>query len=100
MSEYKKKLKAWELAQKKGDKTVRKPREPKEPVQRMRAGEDRNFLRLAAALKILVGSSVRLDSELPTDEPLRAGGLPRAEELLRDYLLNYSAVCFRTSTHR
>ncbi|KAJ7737495.1 hypothetical protein B0H16DRAFT_1325856, partial [Mycena metata] len=58
VSEYKKKLKAWELAQKKGDKTVRKPREPKEPVQRMRAGEDRNFLRLAAALKILVGSSM------------------------------------------
>ncbi|KAF8142575.1 hypothetical protein K438DRAFT_1784595 [Mycena galopus ATCC 62051] len=42
----------------------------------MQRGEDTNFLRLTAALKILVGSSIRLDAD----------GLPRAEELLRESL--------------
>ncbi|KAJ7219919.1 hypothetical protein GGX14DRAFT_355369, partial [Mycena pura] len=60
VKEYQKKLKVWEIAQKKGDKKARKPRAPKEPSQRMQAGEDCNFLRRAAALKILVGSSIPL----------------------------------------
>ncbi|KAJ6529260.1 hypothetical protein B0H19DRAFT_968390 [Mycena capillaripes] len=60
LAEYKKKLKVWETARKKGDKKARRPREPKRPAPRMQEGEDRNFLRFAAALKILVGSSITL----------------------------------------
>ncbi|KAJ7887462.1 hypothetical protein B0H13DRAFT_2342357 [Mycena leptocephala] len=42
LSEYKKKLKAWEMARKKGDKKTRRPREPKLPVPCMQEGEDNN----------------------------------------------------------
>ncbi|KAJ7668843.1 hypothetical protein B0H17DRAFT_1087534 [Mycena rosella] len=51
-----------------------------------RCGEDRNFLRFATALKILVGSSIRIQS---TDPPQ---GLEKAEKLLRDYLLGFSEL--------
>jgi hypothetical protein len=83
LSEYKKKLKAWETARKKGDKKTRRPREPKLPVPRMQEGEDRNFLRFSAALKILVCSSITVR------------GIDRAKELLRDYLLGFSEVSFQ-----
>ncbi|KAJ7673008.1 hypothetical protein DFH06DRAFT_1174028, partial [Mycena polygramma] len=63
-----------------GGKKTAAPKPPKEPVRRMHEGEDRNFLRFATALKILVGSSVRLE------------GLERAKTLLRDYLLNFSKL--------
>jgi hypothetical protein len=49
----------------------------------MQEGEDRNFLRFAAALKILVGSSITV------------AGVDRAKELLRDYLLGFSEVRFQ-----
>lgn len=48
----------------------------------MQPDEPRNYLRFAAALKILVGSSITLE------------GLDRAKELLRDYLLGFSEVNF------
>jgi hypothetical protein len=60
--------------------TSKPPAKPKKPVQRIQAGEDKNFLCFAAALKILVGSSVRIDA------------LKRAEDNLKDYLLKYLKV--------
>ncbi|KAJ7443281.1 hypothetical protein FB451DRAFT_1190185 [Mycena latifolia] len=56
------------------------PPEPKKPTLRMQAGEDENFLRFATALKILVGSSIRIEA------------LPRAKSLLRDYLVGFSTL--------
>ncbi|KAJ7665810.1 hypothetical protein B0H17DRAFT_1090260 [Mycena rosella] len=52
----------------------------------MQEGEDRNFLRFATALKILVGSSISIQS---TDQQQ---GLEKAEKLLRDYLLGFSEL--------
>ncbi|KAJ7611135.1 hypothetical protein DFH06DRAFT_1373949 [Mycena polygramma] len=52
----------------------------------MQEGEDRNFLRFATALKILVGSSIR------------PKGLDRAKVLLRDYLL-YGAKELKPNHH-
>ncbi|KAJ6506558.1 hypothetical protein C8R45DRAFT_1208644 [Mycena sanguinolenta] len=80
LGEYKKKLKVWEAAPKAGNTNARKPREPKAPFKRMQPGEDRNFLRFATALKILVGSSIRIE------------GLDRAKQLLEDYLLGFSEL--------
>ncbi|KAL4259480.1 hypothetical protein AB1N83_007669 [Pleurotus pulmonarius] len=54
-----------------------KPNPPKKPVCRMQKDEPRNFLCLAAALKIFLGSSVYKHM------------LPRATDFLKDYLLNY-----------
>ncbi|KAJ7609570.1 hypothetical protein DFH06DRAFT_1110759 [Mycena polygramma] len=50
----------------------------------MQKGEDRNFLRFAAALKILVGSSISVT------------GLDRAKGLLQDYLLEFSKLYGRS----
>ncbi|KAJ7744275.1 hypothetical protein DFH07DRAFT_925148 [Mycena maculata] len=76
MKVYEAKRKAWE----RGNKKSAPPKPPKVPIQRMQKGEERNFLRFATALKILVGSSIRTD------------GLDRAVGLLRDYLLNFSKL--------
>ncbi|KAJ7939839.1 hypothetical protein B0H13DRAFT_1586865, partial [Mycena leptocephala] len=54
---YKEKKRAWARSRKKGDPPIA----PKEPVPRIQPGEDINFLRFATALKILVGSSIRLE---------------------------------------
>ncbi|KAJ7710867.1 hypothetical protein B0H17DRAFT_1027794 [Mycena rosella] len=51
-----------------------------------RCGEDRNFLRFATTSKILVGSSISIQS---TDPPQ---GLEKAEKLLKDYLLGFSEL--------
>lgn len=74
---YKEKKKAWARSRKKGDPPIA----PKEPVPRIQPGEDINFLRFATALKILVGSSIRLE------------GLDQAKQLLQEYLLNFAQVC-------
>ncbi|KAJ7907977.1 hypothetical protein B0H13DRAFT_2499090 [Mycena leptocephala] len=73
---YKEKKKAWARSRKKGDPPIA----PKEPVPRIQPGEDINFLRFAIALKILVGSSIRLE------------GLDRAKQLLQEYLLNFAQL--------
>jgi hypothetical protein len=82
LEEYKKKLDTWEKAKQSGNKKSRRPRQPKAPFKRMQPDEPRNFLRFAAALKILVGSSITFE------------GLDRAKELLRDYLLGFLKVHF------
>jgi hypothetical protein len=79
---YKNKLDIWEKEKQSGNKKSRRPRQPKAPLKRMQPDEPRNYLRFAAALKILVGSSITLE------------GLDRAKELLRDYLWGFSEVNF------
>ncbi|KAJ7342832.1 hypothetical protein DFH08DRAFT_703492, partial [Mycena albidolilacea] len=57
VTDYKKKMKAWERGNKKSDPPTSPPAAP---VPRMRAGEDLNFLRFATALKIFVSSSISM----------------------------------------
>ncbi|KAF8136825.1 hypothetical protein K438DRAFT_750317 [Mycena galopus ATCC 62051] len=75
---YKQKLKAWQRnkAKNKGPE----PTKPAPPISRMQQGEDINFLRFATALKIFVGSAITTE------------GLKKAENLLCEYLLNFSAL--------
>ena len=47
----------------------------------MQDGDDENFLKLAAALKILLGRTIHVAE------------LPRARELLYDYLTTFLKVC-------
>lgn len=63
------------------------PTEPKKPAQRMQKGEDENFLCFAAALKIMVGSAIRINR------------LDRAKELLEKYLLGFSQVSLYIVIH-
>ncbi|KAJ7255557.1 hypothetical protein C8J57DRAFT_1721647 [Mycena rebaudengoi] len=76
LKEYEKKKKAWE----RGNKAAAAPKPPKKPVCRMQRGEDENFLHFATFLKVLVGSSIRIE------------GLERAKLLLQEYLLGYSKL--------
>ncbi|KAF8214773.1 hypothetical protein K438DRAFT_2138267 [Mycena galopus ATCC 62051] len=57
-----------------------KSEEPTPPSPRMVRGEETNFLLFAQALKILVGSSIRIDQ------------VPNARKLLQRYLLEFSSV--------
>lgn len=57
-----------------------KPKEPKEPKLRMHKDEPTNFLRLAASLKVIMGSSVKHDM------------LGRALCHLQDYLIKFREV--------
>jgi hypothetical protein len=75
--EYKKKLDIWEKEKESGAKKSRRPRQPRAPFERMQPEEPRNFLRFAAALKILVSS------------PITFEGLHRAKEFLEDDLLGF-----------
>jgi hypothetical protein len=77
MKEYEKKKKAWE----KSNKNSGEPKSPTRPRPRMQKGEDENFLRFSAFLKIVVGNSIRTDT------------LPIVRQLLQDYLLNFLEVC-------
>ncbi|KAJ7770774.1 hypothetical protein B0H16DRAFT_1660942 [Mycena metata] len=61
LSRYPKRKREWAEKMRKNPKQANPPPEPKQPVQRMQDGEDINFLRFATALKIMVGSSIRLD---------------------------------------
>ncbi|KAJ6572666.1 hypothetical protein B0H10DRAFT_2444291 [Mycena sp. CBHHK59/15] len=74
VKEYEKKKKAWES----GSKNSTEPKAPTRPRPRMQEGEDENFLRFSAFLKIVVGNSIRTDT------------LPTVRKLLRDYLLKFS----------
>jgi hypothetical protein len=74
--DYKKKKNTWERGGKKGNP----PKAPKKPFRRMHKDEPRIFLRFAAALKILVGSSITRE------------GLEKAKGLLQNYLLEFSRV--------
>ncbi|KAJ7305462.1 hypothetical protein DFH08DRAFT_825153 [Mycena albidolilacea] len=56
------------------------PEEPQVPSPRMRDGEDENFLAFATALKILVGSAIRIEK------------IHRAEALLQQYLLGFARI--------
>jgi hypothetical protein len=76
-TEYRTKMRAWEKGTRKSDP----PTAPLKPVPRMQAGEQINFLRFATALKIFVSSSISTQ------------GINRAENLYREYLLNYLEVC-------
>jgi hypothetical protein len=78
VTDYKKKMKAWERGHKKSDPPTSPPAAP---VPRMRAGEDLNFLRFATALKIFVSSSISTE------------GINRAAKLFQEYLLGYLEVC-------
>lgn len=77
---YPKRLKEWEAKIRKDPDSNAK--QPVKPRQRIQAEEDVNFLRFATALKILVGSSIRIDR------------IDRAKQLLEGYLLGYSKVSF------
>jgi hypothetical protein len=77
LKEYQKKKKAWE----RGGMMSTEPQPPTRPCPRMQEGEDENFLRFSAFLKIIVGNSIRTDT------------LPTVRELLQDYLLKFSEVC-------
>ncbi|KAJ7879780.1 hypothetical protein B0H14DRAFT_2341287, partial [Mycena olivaceomarginata] len=61
-SSFPRRLKAWEAKMQKNRNAAKPPQRPKEPIQRIRAEEDQNFLRFAAALKIIVGSSIHQGS--------------------------------------
>lgn len=65
---------------KKSKKAKKQDEEPKAPRLRMIRGEDENFLAFAAALKIMVGSSIRIDK------------IGRARSLLEQYLLGFTRV--------
>lgn len=77
LKEYERKKKAWE----KSSRNATEPTPPIKPRPRLQKGEDENFLRFCAFLKIVVGNSIRTDT------------LPTVKNLLRDYLLNFSKVC-------
>ncbi|KAJ7824386.1 hypothetical protein B0H14DRAFT_3728705 [Mycena olivaceomarginata] len=76
LREYEKKKLAWE----EGPKTSAQPKPPKPPRVRLQEGEDDNFLKFSAFLKIVVGNSIRTDV------------LPTVVVLLRDYLLKFSEL--------
>jgi hypothetical protein len=57
-----------------------KPTRPKKPIPHMQKDEPYNFLRLATALKIFLGSSVKKNM------------IPRATKLLQDYLCGFRKV--------
>lgn len=68
-------MRKWEINE--SDPTM----EPfEQPKLRMHPDDADNFLKLAAALKIILGRSIQL-----TD-------IPRAENLLREYLIGYLSV--------
>lgn len=74
--EYEKNKRTWE----KGGKKAAEPKAPTPPRPRIQEGEDENFLRFSAFLKIVVGNSIRIDT------------LPTVRVLLRDYLLKFLEV--------
>jgi hypothetical protein len=81
--EYEKKKRDWE----KSNKSSGEPKPPTQPRPRMQKGEDENFLRFSAFLKIVVGNSIRTDT------------LPAIKQLLQDYLLNFLEVCLFNCHH-
>ena len=87
ITQYKKKKAEWDAQRRRGGSGKKTP-EPTEPFQRIQEGEDENFLCFAAALKILVGSAIRV------------GALPRAKELLEKYLLGFLEVYFHVLAHK
>jgi hypothetical protein len=76
LREYEKEKRAWDRS----GKETPEPKRPARPRPRMQEGEDDNFLRFAAFLKIVVGNSIRIDT------------LPTIKELLQDYLLTFLNV--------
>ncbi|KAJ6565735.1 hypothetical protein B0H10DRAFT_2358600 [Mycena sp. CBHHK59/15] len=75
---YEKKKAAWKNEMQRRSDDEDAPPEPQPPARRMQQGEDTNFLCFATALKIMVGSAIRVN-----------GGLPRARNLLEQYLLGF-----------
>lgn len=73
-TKYKNAMKNW---RKNPDATEK----PTAPSPRMVRGEELNFLLFAQALKILVGSAIRIDK------------VPVAADLLTKYLLEFAQVC-------
>lgn len=78
---YEKKKAAWKKEMQRRSDDEDAPPEPQPPARRMQQGEDTNFLCFATALKIMVGSAIRVN-----------GGLPRARNLLEQYLLGFLKV--------
>jgi hypothetical protein len=78
LREYERKKLAWD----EGPQTSAQPKPPKPPRTRLQEGEDDNFLKFSAFLKIVVGNSIRTDM------------LPVVVVLLRDYLLKIFKVRF------
>ncbi|KAH7923259.1 hypothetical protein BV22DRAFT_986942, partial [Leucogyrophana mollusca] len=89
---YEKDYKSWKARQEQPGASTRtkgrgkakekddQPQPPKQPKLRMQKDEPVNLLRLATALKIFCGRSIRLSM------------LPRANELLREYLLEFKRL--------
>jgi hypothetical protein len=82
---YEKDRAAWEEALRTSSRRrgadTRISTEPEAPSPRMRDHEEINFLRFATALKMMVGSSIRMDK------------VDRARSLLEEYLVGFSEVC-------
>ncbi|KAF8215094.1 hypothetical protein K438DRAFT_1562345 [Mycena galopus ATCC 62051] len=77
LKSYPRRLENWQIKVSQLSDNAKAPPRPKEPVRRMQAGEDENFLRFATALKIMVGSAIRTEA------------ISKAKKLLRQYLLTY-----------
>ncbi|KAF8125221.1 hypothetical protein K438DRAFT_2002208 [Mycena galopus ATCC 62051] len=75
LQRYKAEKEAWRRSRKRN-----KGEEPTPPSPRMVRGEETNFLLFAQALKILVGSSIRIDQ------------IPRVRTLLEKCLLEFSSL--------
>ncbi|KAJ6534262.1 hypothetical protein B0H19DRAFT_1080746 [Mycena capillaripes] len=73
LKEYEQKKLAWD----RGSKRSGEPKPPKPPHPRLQEGEDVNFLRFSAFLKIVVGNSIRKES------------VPTVRALLQEYLLKF-----------
>jgi hypothetical protein len=86
LAEYETEKTAWDEQMKRRARSRAKnlPPEPEEPIPprpRMMKDEPENFLLFANALKIMVGSSIRIDK------------VDHARFLLEKYLLGFSRVC-------